>query len=150
MVEIKKGALHNDLTSTHKSLITKENSLMRKSKSSQVKSQEAKSNLQLEIPQTSSLMGLLQFGSQMLLSEAIKAEISEHLGRSYYQHSSPNEKNKGYRHGIRKTTIDTPIGAITYDRPRVHGAKDFQSQFHPDFTDFNSYELKSNFYLALF
>lgn len=103
---------------------------MRKSKPSQVKSQEVKSNLQLEIPQTSSLMGLLQFGSQMLLSEAIKAEISEHLGRSYYQHSSPNEKNKGYRHGIRKTTIDTPIGAITYDRPRVHGAKDFQSQFH--------------------
>ena len=103
---------------------------MRKNKSLQVKSQEVKSNLQLEIPQTSSLMGLLQFGSQMLLSEAIKAEISEHLGRSYYQHSSPNEKNKGYRHGIRKTTIDTPIGAITYDRPRVHGAKDFQSQFH--------------------
>ena len=57
---------------------------MRKNKSSQLKSQEVNSNLQLELPQATGIMGLLQFGSQMLLAEAIKAEISEHLGRSYY------------------------------------------------------------------
>ena len=103
---------------------------MGKSKISKLKSQELNSNLQLELPQMTGLMGLLQFGSQMLLAEAIKTEISEYLGRSHYQHNGPNEKNKGYRHGSRKTTIDTPIGAITYDRPRVNGATDFKSQFH--------------------
>ena len=103
---------------------------MGKSKISKLKSQELNSNLQLELPQATSLMGLLQFGSQMLLAEAIKTEISVHLGRSYNQHNASNEKNKGYRHGTRKTTIDTPIGAITYDRPRVNGARNFTSQFH--------------------
>lgn len=103
---------------------------MRKNKLSQNKSQEINSNLQLEFPQVTGIMGLLQFGSQMLLAEAIKTEISEYLGRTHYQHNSISSKNKGYRHGTRKTTIDTPIGAITYDRPRVNGAGDFRSQFH--------------------
>ena len=65
-----------------------------------------------------------------MLSEAIKAEITQYLGRSFYQHNLGNEKVKGYRHGVRTTTIDTPFGPVTYDRPRVNGAKDFQSQFH--------------------
>lgn len=76
-----------------------------------------------------SLMGLLQFGSQTLLVEAIKAEISVALGRGFYQHSESKEKLRGYRHGTRKTTLDTPIGPLVYDRPRVNGI-DFQSQFY--------------------
>jgi putative transposase len=103
---------------------------MKKSKIPKSESQALNINAQFEFPQTGGLMSLLQFGSQTLLSEAIKAEITEYLGRSFYQHSMGNEKIKGYRHGFRKTTIDTPVGPVTYDRPRVHGAEDFQSQFH--------------------
>lgn len=85
-------------------------------------------NTQLDLPQMS-LMSLLQLGSQTLLAEAIKAEISEVLGRDFYQHHESKSDSKGYRHGTRKTTLDTPIGPIVYDRPRVNGI-DFQSQFH--------------------
>lgn len=56
-------------------------------------------NTQFDLPQMS-LMGLLQFGSQTLLVEAIKAEISEALGRGFYQHSELKTDSKGYRHGI--------------------------------------------------
>ncbi len=76
-----------------------------------------------------SLMSLLQFGSQTLLSEAIRAEITQSLGRGFYQHSESKKDLKGYRHGTRKTTLDTPIGPIVYERPRVVGFE-FQSQFH--------------------
>jgi len=103
---------------------------MKKSKISKAESQALNINTQFEFPQTGGLMSLLQFGSQALLSEAIKAEITEYLGRSFYQHNLTNEKVKGYRHGVRKTTIDTPVGPVTYNRPRIHGADDFQSQFH--------------------
>ena len=82
---------------------------------------------QFELPQMS-LMSLLQFGSQTLLEEAIKAEITEVLGRSFYEHGN-NVQSNGYRHGARKTTIDTPLGPVVYNKPRVTGI-DFQSQFH--------------------
>ena len=101
---------------------------MRKSKKESEKAQQININTQIELPQMS-LMGLLQFGSQTLLVEAIKAEITEALGRGFYQHSESKDDLKGYRHGSRKTTLDTPIGPIVYDRPRTDGI-DFKSQFH--------------------
>lgn len=76
------------------------------------------------------LLSLLKFGGQTLLVEAIKAEISDYLGRGSYQHYKSDAEFKGYRHGTRRTTVDTPIGPMTFDRPRVNGAKDFQSQFY--------------------
>ncbi len=66
-----------------------------------------------------SLMELLRFGSGALLKEAIAAEITEYLGRGFYQHTSGDEKNGGERNEYQKTTIDTPIGQIVYDRPKV-------------------------------
>lgn len=101
---------------------------MRKNKEERKKPQEVNHNLQTELPQMS-LMSLLQFGSQTLLSEAIRAEITQSLGRGFYQHSESKKDLKGYRHGTRKTTLDTPIGPIVYERPRVVGFE-FQSQFH--------------------
>ncbi len=67
-----------------------------------------------------SLMSLLQFGSQTLLSEAIRAEITQSLERGFYQHSESKKDLKGYRHGTRKTTLDTPIGLIF---PQKNGHK---------------------------
>ena len=110
-----------------KPLITKGELPMNKNKVESKKTQ-VNINTELDLPQMS-LMGLLQFGSQKLLVEAIKVEISEALGRGFYQHSELKGDTKGYRHGVRKTTLDTPIGPIIYDRPRVNGIE-FQSQFH--------------------
>lgn len=44
-----------------------------------------------------SLMELLRHGSGALLKEAIVAEITEHLGRDFYQHLSDEQKFKGDR-----------------------------------------------------
>lgn len=76
------------------------------------------------------LMSLLQFGSTTLLKEAIAAEIEQYLGRQHYEHREKAEPFKGHRNGYQKTTLDTPIGQLHYDRPKVAYAPDFKSQFH--------------------
>jgi transposase-like protein len=77
-----------------------------------------------------SLMSLLQFGSSELIKEAILREIDGYLGRQWYQRPGAGDAFKGYRNGFQATTIDTPVGQVTYDRPKVTGAPDFRSQFH--------------------
>ena len=84
---------------------------------------------QLALPGMS-LMSLLQFGSDLLLKEAISAEITSYLGRKHYQHSTEGEAFKGHRNGHQRSTIDTLIGALEYDRPKIAYAPDFKSQFH--------------------
>lgn len=91
-------------------------------------SQDAVSQVNQLNLQAMSVMSLLQFGSGTLLKEAIAAEITEHLGRKPYQRGSSNEAT-GYRNGYQQTRIDTPIGQIEYERPKVTGT-DFKSQFH--------------------
>ncbi|HMN69958.1 MAG TPA: IS256 family transposase [Bdellovibrionales bacterium] len=81
---------------------------------------------QLDLPSTS-LMSLLQFGSGMLLKHAIAGEITEYLGRAHYQHGP---EFKGHRNGYQKTRLDTPLGVVEYDRPKLAGAPDFHSQYH--------------------
>lgn len=74
-----------------------------------------------------SLLAILRQGSGLLLKEAIEAEIDDHLGRLRYQHS---EEFRGHRNGTQKTSMDTPIGPIEYDRPKVAYAEGFESRFH--------------------
>ncbi len=81
---------------------------------------------QLDLPQMS-LSSLLQFGTGLLLKQAIAAEITEYLGRAHYQHG---EEFKGHRNGSQKTRLDTGVGVIEYDRPKVANAPNFQSQYH--------------------
>lgn len=81
---------------------------------------------QLDLP-AMSLMALLQHGSAMLLKDAIASEITAYLGRQHYRHG---EEFKGHRNGHQKTRLDTSMGPIEYDRPKVAYAPDFKSQFH--------------------
>lgn len=81
---------------------------------------------QLDLPGMS-LMSLLQFGSGMLLKHAIAGEITEYLGRPRYQHGA---EFKGHRNGYQQTRLDTPLGVVEYDRPKVAGAPDFKSRYH--------------------
>jgi len=84
---------------------------------------------QLNLPGMN-LMSLLQFGGDLLLKEAIAAEITAYLGRKQYQHRAEGEPFKGYRNGHQSSRIDSPIGSLEYERPKVAYAPDFQSQFH--------------------
>ena len=77
-----------------------------------------------------SVMGLLRFGSGALLKHAITNEITEHLGRKRYHRLEENQEFRGYRNGYQKTRVDTPIGQLEYDRPKVAHAPEFKSQFH--------------------
>jgi len=81
---------------------------------------------QLDLPGMS-LMSLLSFGGSMLLKHAIAGEITEYLGRSPYEHG---DKFKGHRNGVQRTRLDTPMGVMEYDRPKVAGAPDFKSRYH--------------------
>lgn len=81
---------------------------------------------QLDLPGTG-LMSLLQFGSGLLLKHAIAGEITEHLGRGHYQHGS---EFKGHRNGSQLTRLDTPVGVVEYDRPKVANAPGFKSRYH--------------------
>lgn len=81
---------------------------------------------QLDLPGMS-LMSLLQFGSGLLLKHAIAGEITEYLGRSRYEHEG---QVAGYRNGHQRSRIDTPVGVVEYDRPKVTGAPGFKSQYH--------------------
>jgi len=74
-----------------------------------------------------SLFAILRQGSGMLLKEAIEAEITSHLGRLRYEHG---EVFKGHRNGYQETNIDTPVGPVGYERPKITGAEDFVSKFH--------------------
>jgi transposase-like protein len=75
------------------------------------------------------IFGLLQVGAQVLLKGAIEQEITQHLGRGYYEHQKAGSQ-RGERNGYRPTLIDTPSGQVTYDRPLLAYAPKFQSQFH--------------------
>jgi putative transposase len=74
-----------------------------------------------------SLLAILRQGSGLLLKEAIDAEITAHLGRLRYEHG---EVFRGHRNGHQKTTLDTPVGPVEYDRPKVAYADGFESRFH--------------------
>lgn len=74
-----------------------------------------------------SLLAILRQGSGLLLKEAIEAEITEHLGRLRYAHG---EEFRGHRNGHQKTQMDTSLGPIEYDRPKVAYAEGFQSRYH--------------------
>ena len=73
---------------------------------------------------------LLGFGSRAVIRQAIEEEITDFLGRESYERLKADGEFKGERNGSRKTTIDTPIGALTYDRPRVAHAPGFKSAYH--------------------
>ena len=57
-------------------------------------------------------------------------EISRYLGYGAYERIPPTDRRPGKRNGFRETTLDTPIGQLTYPRQRVVGAPDFKSSIH--------------------
>ena len=77
-----------------------------------------------------SFLGVLQWGSQEILKQAVIAEINAHLGTKPYDRLPEDVTPKGERNGFRRTTIDTPVGPVTYDRQRLVNAPGFQSKIH--------------------
>lgn len=76
------------------------------------------------------VLELLQFGSQALLKQAVEEEITRHLGRENYERLKLGTGSQGFRNGYRKTTIDTPMGQVSYDRQRLSDDPSFKSVYH--------------------
>jgi transposase-like protein len=72
------------------------------------------------------IFAILRQGFAPLIEEVMAAEITRCLGRRYYEHG---DEFRGYRNGYQETTMDTPIGPLTYNRPKVANAE-FESRFH--------------------
>jgi putative transposase len=77
-----------------------------------------------------SFLGILQAGSREILKQAVIAEINEFLGNLPWQRLPEGAAPKGERNGFRRTTIDTPMGQVGYDRQRLVNAPGFRSKLH--------------------
>ena len=60
---------------------------------------------------------LLKLAVRKIVEEALEAEVSETLGRGYYENGA--EPGRGYRNGYRRGRLRTAEGAIEYGVPQV-------------------------------
>ncbi len=68
---------------------------------------------------------------RLMIEEALEAEVSERLGRGYYERGSQtteDEVPRGYRNGVRVGRLKTAEGAIEYGVPQVRGLEGWQSE----------------------
>jgi transposase-like protein len=56
---------------------------------------------------------------QRFVSEAFEQEISDYLGRGYYQRQNGSTEFKGYRNGYETSRLKTAEGAIPIERPQL-------------------------------
>lgn len=68
---------------------------------------------------------LLREAMRLIVEETLEAEVSDELGRSYYQHGGGAG---GQRNGYRIGRIDTAEGRIEYAVPQVRGLDGWRSQ----------------------
>lgn len=68
---------------------------------------------------------------RLMIEEALEAEMSERLGRGYYERgSSPADEGvtRGYRNGVRVGRLKSAEGVIEYGVPQVRGLDGWQSE----------------------
>jgi len=78
---------------------------------------------------TLDLGGVVKLGAQYLLQCAVEYEVKEMLGRDYYQHASPEQREQGRRSGYENRRVLTAEGAVEVKLPQVRdGKKPFHSK----------------------
>jgi transposase-like protein len=72
---------------------------------------------------------LVQLAMKRIVHEILEAEVSEHLGRGYYQHGS---EGNGHRNGYEPASLKTAEGRLEIERPQVRGSNEpFESRTWP-------------------
>lgn len=73
--------------------------------------------------------GLIEIGMKRFIEEVLEEEVSEYLGREYYERgNSP----KGYRNGYKQGIIRSGEGKIVVDRPQVSDSQEiYRSKIWP-------------------
>jgi transposase-like protein len=73
---------------------------------------------------------LLKLAVRKIIEEALEAEVSDALGRGYYENGA--EPGRGYRNGYRRARLRTAEGPIEYGVPQVTERADpFTSRIRP-------------------
>ncbi len=66
---------------------------------------------------------------RLMIEEALEAEVSERVGRGYYERgSSADEGARGHRNGVRIGRLESAEGVIEYGVPQVRGVDGWQSE----------------------
>ena len=65
------------------------------------------------------LSEIVRSGAQMMLQYALEREVTEALGRSYYENAPATTKEKGRRNGYESHRVLTGEGAVTVQVPQV-------------------------------
>jgi putative transposase len=69
-----------------------------------------------------------QLGLRKVIEELLEAEVSDRLGRGYYERSS----GSGHRNGYRNGRLKTAEGEVEYEVPQVRGLEEpFRSRIRP-------------------
>jgi putative transposase len=70
-----------------------------------------------------------QLGLRKVIEELLEAEVSDRLGRGYYERGASG----GYRNGHRTGRLKTAEGEVEYDVPQVRGLEEpFRSRVRPE------------------
>lgn len=64
----------------------------------------------------------LRLAMRRIIEEALEAEVSDVLGREFYQRSDDGPASKGYRNGSRSARLKTAEGLVEYAAPQVSDA----------------------------
>jgi transposase-like protein len=75
------------------------------------------------------LRDVLQLAVRKLIEETLEAEVSDALGRGYYERNESGAS--GYRNGHRTARLKTAEGSVAYSVPQVRGVS-FRSQVRPE------------------
>jgi len=74
---------------------------------------------------------LTQLGLRKIVEELLEAEVSERLGRGYYERSE--EDAQGHRNGYRRGRLKTAEGEVEYSVPQVRGLPGpYRSRIRPE------------------
>jgi putative transposase len=72
---------------------------------------------------------LVKVGMEKILQEALEGEVTEFLGREWYERQSGEESKRGYRNGYYDRQVKTTEGKINLRSPRVReSSEEFESQ----------------------
>jgi len=69
---------------------------------------------------------LVRAAVRLIVEETLEAEVSDELGRGYYDRADSNER--GHRNGYRVGKLDTAEGRIEYAVPQVRGIEGGRSE----------------------
>lgn len=85
-----------------------------------------------------SLKDLLKLATGKILQEALESEVTDYLGRQWYEHSDSEDNGSGYRNGYYKRRVRSGEGTFNINVPRIREDDSFESKILRRLNDLES------------